>query len=124
LKEGFENFSRNNWRSTIRSTVKVHNKYGDLEDLPGKEIADIVYVDYDGHLTRFLRERCVNDFPLPESFVPSASAPVEYLIEVKTTTQDWNTRFFMSTHQYDRVSSCRDMLASTQVVVLYSYKIS
>ena len=64
----------------------------------GPETADMVYEDVDGALTDYLI-RCRN---LDEE-IWGGKAP-KYFLEVKTTTQGWDTRFFMSKAQVKRVS--------------------
>jgi hypothetical protein len=64
----------------------------------GAETADITYKDTTGTLTTFLIDK---GYLL--SHVWENARPMYYL-EVKTTTQDCDSRFFMSKSQYKRVS--------------------
>jgi hypothetical protein len=93
-------FSRLNWKSNVRKHVCVHEKYGDMTPWRGAETADIVYDDVGGRLTEILRHK--GYLPI---FGPGwDAARPRYYIEVKTTTEDCNTRFFMSKSQHQRVS--------------------
>ncbi len=66
----------------------------------GPETADIIYDDVDGVLTSYLASLEYLDEDIWRDKTP------KYLLEVKTTTQDCDTRFFMSKSQVQRVS-CR-----------------
>ena len=75
-----------------------------MDSWPGRETADIVYTDRDGRLTQYLGEQCVGG--MPERILDNrnyALKPIEYYLEVKTTTSTCDTRFFMSDSQYRRV---------------------
>ena len=93
------NFSRDNWKSTIKKEVRVHEKYRDMADWTGPETADIVYWDEgpDYRLSNTLQDY------LPQMCLQQG-AKIKYYLEVKTTTDDWNNRFFMSKAQVRRVS--------------------
>ena len=91
-------FTRDNWKSNVRGEVKIHRKYSDMESWKGAETADITYNDIHGNFTRLL---------IDKGYLPSAvwqNARPFYYLEVKTTTKECNTRFFMSKSQYQRVS--------------------
>lgn len=76
----------------------MHEKYGDMASYDGPETADIIYDDLDGALTNYLA-RC--DFI--DKDIWRGKTP-KYLLEVKTTTQECEARFFMSKSQVQRVS--------------------
>ena len=63
-----------------------------------------MYEDCDGNLTQYLRNNCTGGFPdeiaIDHDF---AITPIEYYLEVKTTTTACSTRFYLSTLQYERV---------------------
>jgi hypothetical protein len=91
-------FTRDNWKSNVRGEVKIHRKYSDMESWNGAETADITYNDIHGDFTRLL---------IDKGYLPSAvwqNARPLYYLEVKTTTKECNTRFFMSKSQHQRVS--------------------
>ena len=90
------NFSRANWQSRIRKEVCVHQKYADMEPWNGRETADIVYEDTESVLTRALNSLGY----LPDRM--RGSRP-KYYLEVKTTTNESDTRFFMSSGEYKLV---------------------
>lgn len=70
----------------------------------GRETADIVYKDDSGQLTQYLREHSEGNFPLQIREDRDFRAhPIEYYLEVKTTTGQCGTRFYMSSGQYKRV---------------------
>jgi hypothetical protein len=107
LKLNLPGFTEENWRSSIRKEVRVHEKYCNMEPWNGAETADIVYQDFDGHFTELL---------IGEGYLPSAiwrHATPTYYLEVKTTTRQGGERFFMSKGQYQRVS--RDLLIYNEI---------
>jgi hypothetical protein len=70
----------------------------------GRETADIVYKDETGDLTRYLRENCEGSFPHQIlQHWDFAAHPIEYYLEVKSTTGPCANRFYMSNGQYKRV---------------------
>ncbi|PVH80366.1 hypothetical protein DL98DRAFT_628772 [Cadophora sp. DSE1049] len=89
-------FSRENWASTIRHEVTVHEKYRDMAPWTSRETADITYDDDNGAFTSIL----VDKGYLEEYW--RGSTP-QYFIEIKTTTGDCNDRFFLSNSQYARM---------------------
>ncbi|ORY18241.1 hypothetical protein BCR34DRAFT_596464 [Clohesyomyces aquaticus] len=97
-------FTYENWQSTIRGEVSVHPRYADLQEWRGRETADLVYTDRSGHLTQHLRTNCIGGFPgqIPEIH-NFATHPIEYYLEVKTTTSACGTRFYLSNSQYKRM---------------------
>ena len=75
-----------------------------MEEWQGRETADFVYKDSHGSLTRYLSEHCVGGMPPGlEQDRDFVRFPIEYFLEVKTTTSNCATRFFMSGSQYQRV---------------------
>jgi len=69
-----------------------------MPDFKGPESSDIVYDDVQGEFTNLLME---NGHLSGESW---AGKTPRYYIEVKTTTLDCATQFFVSGGQYTRVS--------------------
>ncbi|GIC90505.1 uncharacterized protein Aud_006939 [Aspergillus udagawae] len=92
-------FSRDNWRSTIRKHISVHPDYHDLAPWYGLETADVVYRDTNSVLTTTL---------IDAGYLPHArwhgSNPT-YYIEVKTTTGECDNPFFMSKSQFRRMQT-------------------
>ena len=76
----------------------MHEKYKDMEEWTGSETADIVYEDEgpDFVLSNAFSEHLPRD-RLKEG------APIKYYLEVKTTTEECSSRFFVSKSQYRRV---------------------
>lgn len=98
-------FTKENWQSTIRGELRVSAHFANLSNWHGRETADLVYLDQTGELTQFLRDRCKGGFP--QQVGPNwnfEADPIEYYLEVKTSTTSCETRFYMSGAQYDRVS--------------------
>jgi hypothetical protein len=108
------NFNRDNWKSTIRSEVCVHEKYRDMPIWTGPETADIVYWD-EG------QEYILSEILAP--YLPRESlqqgARIKYYLEVKTTTGECETRFFMSKAQVRRVSWPRRSPCICQYMSIY-----
>lgn len=104
---GLPGFTRRNWASTVRKKVRIHDKYKNMEPWNGAETADIVYQD-----------GCINEDGVPEyqlsSFLEEKGylsegsvrryGQIKYFLEVKTTTKECESRFFMSRAQYQRVN--------------------
>lgn len=80
--------------------MKVHEDYDDMEAWNGAETADITYDDKDGELTKLL----VENMYLDDIWI---GATPKYYLEVKTTTKECGTRFFVSKSQYQRVRGSR-----------------
>jgi hypothetical protein len=90
-------FDVSNWQSTIRDLVRVHPDYSQISRWPGQwETADLIYDDFSGGFTKVLIECGYLDGSW-EGCTPN------YLLEVKTTTGQCETPFFMSQAQYERV---------------------
>jgi hypothetical protein len=102
---GITDFGLANWQSTIRGELSVSTHFAGLANWLGRETADLVYTDSDGAFTQYLRDHCEGSFPhqipVARNFV---TRPIEYYLEVKTSTQAYDTRFYMSSGQYQRVS--------------------
>lgn len=82
----------------MRSYASAHPDYADMPAWNGRETADITYDDAAGSLTALLIDR---GYLGPEEW---QDARPRYFIEVKSTTGPCATPFFMSKHQYRRVS--------------------
>lgn len=95
---GLPEFSRDNWQSTIRKYVTVHPEYARMAAWNGRETADIVYEDNGSVLTELLIDK---GYLAQDQW--RGSMP-EYFIEVKSTTGSRDMPFYMSKHQYQRVS--------------------
>ena len=76
----------------------MHEKYKDMEDWTGPETADIVYED-EG--PEFVLTNSFSEY-LPKDRLKKG-APIKYYLEVKTTTEECSSRFFVSKAQYRRV---------------------
>ncbi|KAF2654846.1 hypothetical protein K491DRAFT_599984 [Lophiostoma macrostomum CBS 122681] len=96
-------FTRESWQSTIRGAVAIHPRYEGIRDWRGHETADIVYTDRNGALTQYLRNVCEGSFPTQLADHDHVTHPIEYYLEVKTTTGECETRFYMSNIQYKRM---------------------
>ncbi|KAI3332631.1 hypothetical protein F4824DRAFT_474516 [Ustulina deusta] len=90
------NFSRANWRSTMRKFVTVHLDYADMEPWRGRESTDIVYRDRSGTFTELLVD---SGYFGSHGNTLRGKRP-KYLIEVKTTTQSANAPFYVSRRQF------------------------
>ncbi|KAK7756612.1 hypothetical protein SLS62_001449 [Diatrype stigma] len=97
LSPPLSGFTRDNWKSTIRGFASVHPDYTDIDGWSGTETADIVYDDEQGTLTEILMGKGV----LTAEY--RGRCP-RYYIEVKTTPGSWDTPFFMSHSQYQKVN--------------------
>ncbi|KAM0415352.1 hypothetical protein ACHAPD_006548 [Fusarium lateritium] len=99
LLQGFSpalsHFGRDNWQSRMRKFVTIHPSYSDMLPWNGQETADIVYFDRGRELTRHLVEK--------RQLGPEwLGVKPLYLIEVKSTTGDSRTPFYMSKRQYQK----------------------
>ena len=97
---GLQDFTRDQWRSTIRGRVNVHDDYRDIRNWVGAETADIVYHDHHGNLTQRL---------ISAGYLGSAwgSHTPTYFIEVKATISTLETPFFCSQSQVIRMDDMR-----------------
>ncbi len=78
--------------------MNVHPDYTDLQPWNNRETSDFVYDDTTGKFTAHLIDR---------GYLSSAEwegARPKYFIEVKSTTSNCSTPFYMSGNQYDLVS--------------------
>ncbi|KAL4968127.1 uncharacterized protein BDV14DRAFT_206779 [Aspergillus stella-maris] len=91
-------FSRENWKSTIRKHVNIHEDYTDLEPWNGRETADITYNDTESILTSVLIDKGYLDS------IWLGTKPRFYL-EVKATTYSCDEPFYMSKHQFERMNN-------------------
>jgi hypothetical protein len=88
----------------IRSELVGHPGFEALTPWSGRETADLVYTDADGAFTKYLRATCDGGFPPQiQQNHNFGISPIEYYLEVKSTTGACGTRFFMSGKQYERV---------------------
>ncbi|CAO2653065.1 Nn.00g024760.m01.CDS01 [Neocucurbitaria sp. VM-36] len=119
---GLPDFTRANWQSTIRGELSGATQYASMPNWTGRETADIVYTDRTGALTQYLRANCTGDFPgqIPNDH-DHVSMPVQYYLEVKSTTSVCNTRFFLSSGQYKRMGDMvlLDNEPPSQVYVIF-----
>lgn len=98
LDPALTNWSDLNWQSTIRRYVTIHPDYANMEPWNGRESADIIYDDTEGDFTALLIDHGYLDAEEWRDKRP------KYYIEVKTTTGPLRSPFYMSRHQYERVS--------------------
>ncbi|KAK5994782.1 hypothetical protein PT974_03165 [Cladobotryum mycophilum] len=112
LDPSLQNWSRDNWQSTIRRYVRVHPDYADLEPWHGRDTADITYDDTEGDLTAMLIDRGYLDHDDWEDARP------RYYIEVKTTTGPCRTPFYMSKHQYQRMQNVHNENQRSKVYMI------
>ncbi|MCJ1310202.1 hypothetical protein MMC25_003863 [Agyrium rufum] len=94
-------FDRQNWRSTIRREVRVHEKYRDMTPWWGSETADLVYQDTQGTLTSLLTDKGYLNEAEWQNVQPT------YYLEVKTTPRNCAEQFYMSALQYKRMKRMR-----------------
>ncbi|CAF3557216.1 unnamed protein product [Fusarium graminearum] len=97
-------FGRDNWQSRMRKFINVHPNYSDMPVWTGQETADIVYFDRGRGLTKHL----VGKGQLGPSWLNKKPL---YLIEVKSTTGDRRTPFYMSKRQYQKMGEYSRTLA-------------
>ncbi|KAE8452297.1 hypothetical protein EG329_000997 [Mollisiaceae sp. DMI_Dod_QoI] len=100
-------FTEDNWKSTIRKEVRVHNRYRHLAPWMGRETADITYIDSTGQLTKLFIDLAYLDDEI------WADARPTYYLEIKTTTRDCSEQFYMSGPQYERMQKMRLQPQST-----------
>ena len=96
---GVNDFTIDNWQSTIRRYVNVHPDYRDMADWTGREVSDLMYTGSCSRLTKFLIE-CSRPHQYPVFLNDGLSRPVNIHLEVKTSTGGCTTPFYMSHHQY------------------------
>ncbi|KAF5228970.1 hypothetical protein FANTH_14368 [Fusarium anthophilum] len=107
------NWNRSNWQSTIRSYVTIHPDYVDLQAWRGRETADLVYVDAEGHLTNTLIGCGYLDHD------EWLGARPKYYIEVKTTTGPCSTAFYMSGKQYQLMQQVHHTEDHSEIYIVF-----
>ncbi|OJJ33410.1 hypothetical protein ASPWEDRAFT_185791 [Aspergillus wentii DTO 134E9] len=99
LTPSLPQFSRDNWESTIRKYVRLHDEYTNMGSWNGRETLDITYTDHEGVLTSLLIEK---NYLCPDAW--TGRRP-RYYLEVKSTTSSWDAPFYMSKNQYERMQT-------------------
>ncbi|KAN0093560.1 hypothetical protein V8E51_016744 [Hyaloscypha variabilis] len=109
-------FSERNWQSSIRKYVIVHEKYQDMEVWEGYENADIIYNDTTGEFTKLLIDNGYLD-----RNVWANAIPPKYSLEVKTTTGECDTPFFLGLKQYRQMCRMKleDGKPSAEVYIIF-----
>ncbi|KAF5638186.1 uncharacterized protein FTJAE_5432 [Fusarium tjaetaba] len=107
------NWNRTNWQSTIRSYVTIHPDYTNLQAWRGRETADLVYVDAEGHLTNTL----IGCGYLGHDEWHEARP--KYYIEVKTTTGPRSTAFYMSGKQYQLMQQIHHTEDRSEIYIVF-----
>ena len=92
-------FDRDNWKSTIRDKVCIHDRYKDMLPWTGKETSDIIYEDKYGMMAALLESK--GYLSVSASWIGVRST---FHFEVKTTVQGCDAPLSISKGQYDRVS--------------------
>jgi hypothetical protein len=99
LKQHLSDFDvLTHWTSTLR-------QHAGFPEYPHREITDLTYHDTYGHLSKLLitwTDRTVPRWLQIAAGSFNRDMPT-YWLEVKTTTGAWDTPFFVSTAQYERV---------------------
>jgi hypothetical protein len=105
---GLPSFSQENWRSTTGGALSSSSssRFADRQNWEGVEVADIVYTDATGELTKYLRAKCEGVFPAQITGDWNFRAkPIQYFVEVKSTLETCGKGLFhLSGGQYKRVS--------------------
>ncbi|RYP14158.1 hypothetical protein DL765_006566 [Monosporascus sp. GIB2] len=119
LNPPLRGFCRDNWKSTIRRYATAHPDYADMSDWRGNETSDLEYKDENGTLTEAL---------VRHGYLSSTwrGRRAQYYIEVKTTPGPWDTPFFMSHAQYEKMrklSTQDSIYAIFRVSDLYSTRV-
>ncbi|KAI1099079.1 hypothetical protein F4804DRAFT_345801 [Jackrogersella minutella] len=112
-------FGRSNWTSTIRRYATVLTEYANMPTWRGREISDLQYKDDDGTLTEALMEKG----HLEDRW---RNSQPKYYIEVKTTPGSWDTPFYMSHAQWQKMqalSTDNSLYIIFRVYNLYSDRI-
>ncbi|KAK6725139.1 hypothetical protein SNK04_003944 [Fusarium graminearum] len=104
ISPALSQFGRDNWQSRMRKFINIHPNYSDMPVWTGQETADIVYFDRGRGLTKHL----VGKGQLGPSWLNKKPL---YLIEVKSTTGDRRTPFYMSKRQYQKMGEYSRTLA-------------
>ncbi|RDH24776.1 hypothetical protein M747DRAFT_252824 [Aspergillus niger ATCC 13496] len=90
-------FTRDNWQSVIRKFVTILPEYSDMTAWHGRKTADITYDDHDGVLTSLFIDKGYLQDDVWRGKTP------RFYMEVKSSTADNRTPFFMSKYQYRRM---------------------
>ncbi|KAH8654536.1 hypothetical protein BGZ60DRAFT_532903 [Tricladium varicosporioides] len=117
---GLPGFGLENWQSNIRPRVSIHPSYAGVEAWHGAESADITYEDSSGAFTNLLMHNGYLDSVVWKDQTP------RYFFEVKTTTMECDTTFFLGRGQYERMQRMKlgDRDASEEVYcILRVFKI-
>ncbi|CAG1990494.1 unnamed protein product [Fusarium graminearum] len=104
ISPALSQFGRDNWQSRMRKFINIHPNYSDMPVWTGQETADIIYFDRGRGLTKHL----VGKGQLGPSWLNKKPL---YLIEVKSTTGDRRTPFYMSKRQYQKMGEYSRTLA-------------
>ncbi|KAI9641118.1 hypothetical protein NHQ30_010548 [Ciborinia camelliae] len=104
---GLPLFGLENWRSTIRHRITVHDEYKDMPPWSGSETSDIVYEDHDQRLTELLVANNYFSYAGESNGRPKFARSPTYYIEVKTTPGALNTPFYCSQGQFDRMENMK-----------------
>ena len=106
-KLGLPGFGRANWQSKIPREVRVHEKYKDLTPWNGTETVDFVYEE--GKENGGVEDYKFSVLLYDNHYLPDEAlrkdARIKYYMEVKTTTEGCEDRFYMSRAQYRMVRS-------------------
>ncbi|TGO32803.1 hypothetical protein BHYA_0288g00120 [Botrytis hyacinthi] len=100
-------FNLENWRSSIRNRVTIHDDYKDMPYWSGFETSDIVYEDHDRALTELLGSKNYFDHVERSDGKSEVKQLTTYYIEVKTTPGPLTAPFYCSQNQFDRMESMR-----------------
>ncbi|KAH6619159.1 hypothetical protein B0J18DRAFT_433424 [Chaetomium sp. MPI-SDFR-AT-0129] len=110
--QNLEGFTIESWQSTIRDLVSSHPEYTDIREWPGRrETSDFVYDDVRGVLTSKLASL---GYLSPTDW---QGRHPKYFIEVKSTTGELNTPFYMSRSQYRRMENLRN--SQNEIYVIF-----
>ncbi|RYP77160.1 hypothetical protein DL770_007110 [Monosporascus sp. CRB-9-2] len=112
LNPPLRGFCRDNWQSTIRKYTTAHPDYADMSDWKGIETSGLEYKDENGTLT----EALVRHGHISSTW---RRRRPQYYIEVKTTPGPWDTPFFMSHAQYEKMRTL-----STQDSIYVIFRVS
>jgi hypothetical protein len=99
-------FNIGDWQSKIRQYASSHADHIGLRNWDVKETSDIVYEDVKGVFTTFIIDKGYLSKADYQGRTPM------YYIEVKTTTVQCKTPFFVSKGQFKRVSTILPMMFS------------
>ncbi|TGO71885.1 hypothetical protein BELL_0517g00020 [Botrytis elliptica] len=100
-------FNLENWRSSIRHRVTIHDDYKDMPYWSGLETSDIVYEDHGRKLTELLVANNYFDHVEKSDEKSEVKQLTTYYIEVKTTPGPLTAPFYCSQNQFDKMESMR-----------------